>query len=170
MRCKARRANADAILKALPTDCYICTRMRGRIAAQQGRADAASWWFARAVDQAPSLPFAGADWGRVLLAKGDPDGAIAKFEAAHKQGPNFADPLEGLGEALIAKNRSDVALEKFEKADKLAPNWGRLHLKWGEALVHSGDRLGAEKQFRIAASLDLSPSERREAGYWIKHG
>jgi tetratricopeptide (TPR) repeat protein len=162
-------AKADAFLKGLPADCYICTRMRGRVAAQEGRADAASWWFARGADQAPSLPFAAADWGRTLLAKGDADGAIAKFEAAHSHAPHFADPLEGLGEALIAKNRSDLALEKFKKAAEFAPNWGRLHLKWGEALFYSGDRSGAEKQFAIARTLALAPSEKSELAS-VSHG
>jgi tetratricopeptide (TPR) repeat protein len=162
-------AKADAILKGLPADCYVCTRIRGRIAAHAGRMDAASWWFARAADQAPSLPFATADWGRTLLAKGDADGAIVKFDSAHKQSPHFADPLEGLGEALIAKNRSDLALETFRKAAELAPNWGRLHLKWGEALVYAGKPDEAKKQFAIARTLDLAPSEKSElAG--VSHG
>jgi Flp pilus assembly protein TadD len=66
------------------------------------------------------------------------------------------------GETLIAKNRSDLALAKFEEANKYAPNWGRLHLKWGEALLWSGDRIGAQKQFAIASGLDLAPSEGSE--------
>ena len=64
------------------------------------------------------------------------------------------------GEALIARNRSDLALAKFAEADKYAPNWGRLHLKWGEALLWSGDKDGAKKQFATAAGLDLSPAEK----------
>jgi len=60
---------------------------------------------------------------------------------------------------LIAKNRSDLALAKFAEADKYAPNWGLLHLKWGEALVWSGKRDDAQKQFDIAAGLNLTPAE-----------
>ena len=109
------------------------------------------------------------DWGRVLLMKGDLDGAIAKFKVANEKGPHFADPLEMWGEALIAKNRSDLALAKFEEAEKYAPRWGRLHLKWGEALFYSGDKDGAQKQFAIAATLDLAPSEKTERARVI-HG
>jgi Flp pilus assembly protein TadD len=68
------------------------------------------------------------------------------------------------GEALIAKNRSDLALAKFAEADKYAPNWGRLHLKWGEALLWSGDKDGAQKQFAIAAKLDLSAADKAQLG------
>ncbi|MGD0866687.1 MAG: hypothetical protein ABSA49_14130, partial [Rhizomicrobium sp.] len=57
---------------------------------------------------------------------------------------------------------SDLALAKFAEAAKYAPNWGRLHLKWGEALLWSGKRDAAKKQFDIAAALDLSPSEKSE--------
>jgi Flp pilus assembly protein TadD len=66
------------------------------------------------------------------------------------------------GEALIRKNRSDLALAKFAEADKYAPNWGRLHLKWGEALLWSGDKAGAQKEFAAASSLDLASTEKTE--------
>jgi predicted negative regulator of RcsB-dependent stress response len=66
------------------------------------------------------------------------------------------------GEALIAKNRSDLALAKFEAANKYAPDWARLHLKWGEALLWSGDKDGAKKQFAIASALDMTQKEKGE--------
>ena len=160
---------AAAILNALPGDCYVCARMRGRVAAHDGHGQAAAWWFARAVTLAPSPPFAYADWGAMLMAKGDLDGAIAKFESAHRKGPHFADALEMWGEALMAKNRSDLALAKFEEAGKDAPNWGRLHLKWGEALLWSGDKVEAGKQLAIASNLDLSTAEKAELAR-VRHG
>ena len=155
-------AGAQAVIATTPGDCYDCVRMRGQVAAaakQWGRAD---YWFAVAVGQGPSLPFAYADWGQSLLTRGDRDGAIAKFTLANQKGPYFADPLEGWGEALMAKNQSHLALAKFEEADKYAPNWGRLHLKWGEALVYAGKKDEAEAQFARALALDLTPSEKSE--------
>jgi len=157
-------AQAHRTIDATPADCYDCVRARGNIDALQKNRGGAEYWFADAVKQAPSIPFAYTDWGAMLLAKGDRDGAIAKFAAANQKGPHFADPLELWGEALMAKNRSDLALAKFTEADKFAPNWGRLHLKWGEALLWSGDKAGAQKQFSIAACLDLSASEKLELG------
>ncbi len=130
-------AKADAILKAMPGDCYICSRMRGRVAAREGRMDAAAWWFARATEQAPSLPFAYADWGAMLLARGDADGAIAKLKLAAAKGPRYADALEMWGEALMMKNRSDLALAKFEEASRSAPNWRRLRAKWDQARAYA---------------------------------
>ena len=111
---------------------------------------------------APSIPFAYADWGQALLARGEPDAAIEKFKTANQKGPHFADPLEGWGEALMAKNHSDLARAKFEEAEKYAPNWGRLHLKWGEALAYAGQKDEAQKQFALAAGLDLSATDKAE--------
>jgi len=157
-------------IDATPGDCYSCVRARGEIDALQKNWGGAAYWFADAVKQAPSIPFAYADWGAMLMQRGDLNGAIAKFAAAHEKGPHFADPLELWGEALILKNRSDLALAKFTEADKYAPNWGRLHLKWGEALWWTGDKDGAQKQFSAAARLDLSVTERTNIEHWLRAG
>jgi len=153
-------AEARAVIEKTPLDCYSCVRTRGNIRALEKKWDAAEFWFAEAVRQGPSLPFAYADWGAMLLAKGDTEDAIAKFKIANQKSPHFADPLEMWGEALMQKNRSDLALAKFEEAAKYAPNWGRLHLKWGEALFYAGKKDEARKQFVIAAGLDLSQTEK----------
>src|SRR5665213_1734119 len=151
---------AEALVVRTPADCYRCLLMRAKIAEIERRHARADWWFARAIAQQPSIPFAYSDWGAALFARGKADDAIAKFDAAHQKGPHFADPLEMWGEALIAKNRSDLALAKFEEANKYAPHWGHLHLKWGEALLWSGDKDGARKQLAIATHLDLSAADK----------
>jgi Flp pilus assembly protein TadD len=155
-------ASAKALVGRTPPDCDLCLRTRGKIAALDHDWPAAAYWYALAARDTPSIPFADTDWGAMLQAKGDYDGAIAKFREANLKSPHFADPLERWGEALIRQNRSDRALAKFAEADKYAPNWGRLHLKWGEALLWSGKPDDAQKQFGIAAGLDLSPSEKSE--------
>jgi hypothetical protein len=162
-------AGAWAAIGATPGDCYDCIRTRGLIAAvakDWGRAD---YWFARAVQAAPSVPFAYEDWGRSLLARGQPDAAIEQFKRANQKGPHFTDALEGWGEALMARNQSHLAVAKFEEANKYAPSWGRLHLKWGEALLYAGKRDEAKAEFTRAGTLDLTSSEKAElAG--MSHG
>jgi tetratricopeptide (TPR) repeat protein len=155
-------AAAHAEIDKTPGDCDLCLRMRGKIDAAEKNYDGAAFWFARAAQLAPSIPFAFTDWGQMLLAKGDPDAAIAQFTIANQKGPHFADPLEGWGEALMAKNQSHLALARFAEAEKYAPNWGRLHLKWGEALVYAGRTDEAKAQFVRAAQLDLTPNEKSE--------
>jgi tetratricopeptide (TPR) repeat protein len=153
---------AHALIDRTPGDCYLCVGMRGNIDAAEKKWAAAAWWFGDAVRQAPSIPFAYADWGAMLLREGRYDDAIAKFTLANEKGPHFADPLEMWGEVLIAKNRSDLALAKFAEAGKYAPNWGRLHLKWGEAFFYAGKPDEARKQFALAATLALSPSDKSQ--------
>jgi len=155
-------AGAHHAIDATPGDCYDCTDARGVIDAAEKNWNGAAFWFARAANSAPSIPFAYADWGTMLMAKGDAGAAIAKFKIANEKGPHFADQLEMWGEALMAQNRSDLALGKFEEANKYAPNWGRLHLKWGEALWWSGDKDGARKQFAVASGLDLTAVEKAQ--------
>jgi len=155
-------AAAEAEIAPTPGDCYECLITRARLAEVEGQHARADWWFARSVNDAPSIPFAYSFWGEALLDRGDPDGAIAKFKLANEKGPKFADPLEMWGEALMTKNRSDLALAKFTEADKYAPNWGRLHLKWGEALGYAGRKDEAQKQFTLAAGLDLSAADQAE--------
>jgi tetratricopeptide (TPR) repeat protein len=152
-------ATADALIAPTPRDCYLCVRVRGRIAAIERKWDASARWFEAATKLAPSLPTAFSEWGEMLLAGGDLDGATAKFEIANQKGPHFADPLELWGEALMAKNRSDLALAKFSEANQYAPQWGRLHLKWGEALRYAGQPDEANRQFAIAAGLFLTGPE-----------
>jgi tetratricopeptide (TPR) repeat protein len=153
---------AELLIGTSPLDCYDCVRIRGMIAAQGRQWDRADAWFAKAVQDGPSLPFAYADWGMSLLTRGQADAAIEKFRQANTRGPHFADPLEGWGEALMAKNQSHRALAKFAEAEKYAPNWGRLHLKWGQALVYSGKKEEGRAHLAKSRALDLTPSEKRE--------
>jgi len=155
-------AAAHRVIDTTPGDCIACETARGNIDAIERNWSGATFWFSRAIHDAPSVPFAYFNWGAMLMAKGDFDGAIAKFASANQKGPHFADPLEMWGEALIAKNRSDLALARFVEANKYAPNWGRLHLKWGEAMLWSGDKLGAQKQFAVASNLDLTAAEKSQ--------
>ncbi|HEY1708044.1 MAG TPA: tetratricopeptide repeat protein [Rhizomicrobium sp.] len=153
---------ARDLIARTPHDCTLCLEMRGRIAELGHDTAGAAAWYAQATDDAPSLPFAAADWGTMRLAAGKYDAAIAKFALANKRCPHFADPLEMAGEALMLENRSDLALAKFAEADKYAPNWGRLHLKWGKALWFAGRKADAKRQFAIASNLDLTTSEESE--------
>jgi tetratricopeptide (TPR) repeat protein len=166
-----RLSTAHRAIDATPVNCYICLRARGVIAETEGRPGAATYWYARAVQAAPSIPFAYTDWGAMLMSAARYDAAIEKFGEANTKGPHFADPLEMWGEALMAKNRADLARDKFEEADRYAPNWGRLHLKWGEALFYAGEKDESKKQIAIATGLDLPSADKSELESWMKsHG
>jgi tetratricopeptide (TPR) repeat protein len=129
---------AETLIASTPTDAYDVVRERGRVAAALGDPAGADRWFAEAVRQAPSLPFAYRDWAEALLARGQLDAALAKLQVARGKGPRFADVAELEGEARMAKKDYAGAIAAFVRADKLAPNWRRNHLLWGEALRLSG--------------------------------
>jgi tetratricopeptide (TPR) repeat protein len=155
-------AGAQTLIAATPADCNDCLRIRGMIASEAKQWDRADFWFAKAVSDAPSIPFAHENWGLSLLARGQADAAVAQFTLANQKGPKFADALEGWGEALMTQNQSHLALAKFQQAAQYAPNWGRLHLKWGQALTYAGKPEDAKAHFARAATLDLTPSEKAE--------
>jgi tetratricopeptide (TPR) repeat protein len=119
-------AGAETRVATTPLDCYLCVRARGQIAAIRGDWAKAEHWYAEAVRQGPSLPFAFSEWGEMLLSKGDLDGAIAKFESAHQKTPQFADALKGWGDALMRQGKAKAAVEKFDEALAYAPNWKEL--------------------------------------------
>jgi tetratricopeptide (TPR) repeat protein len=155
-------AGSRALIETTPADCYLCLRVRGQIAAQAHDWPAAERWFAEAARQAPSMPFAFADWGALRLARGDADGAIAVLKRAHENGPHFADALELMGEALMRKGDYRGAVDNFRSADEAAPHWGRNHLRWGESLLRLGREREAKAQFETARRLNLDGSDRAE--------
>ncbi|MGI9168612.1 MAG: tetratricopeptide repeat protein, partial [Caulobacteraceae bacterium] len=153
-------AGASALIETTPTDCYLCLRVRGKLAAAARDWPGAARWFAAATRQAPSMPFAWLDWGRMLAAKGDLQGAVAMYRVAHARGPAFADPLELWGEALLRRGDLGGAIGKFAAAEAFAPRWGRLHLMWGDALAAMNRNSAAKAQWRAAAGMDLSAADR----------
>jgi tetratricopeptide (TPR) repeat protein len=119
-------AGAEALITATPLDCYLCLRIRGQVAAIRRDWPSAERWFAEAVRQAPSVPFAYSEWGDMKSSKGDTNGALEKFEVAHQRGPHFADPLKGWGDALARQGQWSSALAKYDEALQYAPNWKEL--------------------------------------------
>jgi tetratricopeptide (TPR) repeat protein len=118
---------AEVLISATPLDCYLCLRVRGQIAAIHRDWPSAERWFAEAVRQAPSIPFAYSEWGNMELSKGDINNALAKFAGAHLRGPHFADPLKGWGDALASQGQWSSALAKYDEALEWAPNWKELN-------------------------------------------
>ena len=163
-------AAAQALIGDAPLDCDLCLRVRGQIAALAGDRAGADRWFAEAVRQAPSLPFAYAEWAAALLARGDADGAIARLALARRAAPRFADPSELWGEALMRKGDAEGAAARFAEADRDAPRWGRNHLLWGQALARLGRVEEAKAQWRTASGLGLTAADQATLRGLLKTG
>jgi tetratricopeptide (TPR) repeat protein len=160
-------SRAWALVSTTPLDCYLCLRKRGEVLAQAGDRQGADRWFAEAVRQGPSLPYAYAEWGRALLDRGQTGAAIAKLELAHQKSPRYPDALELWGEALTHTRDFAGAAAKYAEADRYAPNWGRNHLRWGEALLLSGHLSEARAQFRAAQALEMPASDQAALGVYL---
>jgi tetratricopeptide (TPR) repeat protein len=155
-------AQARSLAAATPADCVFCLRARGQTAALAGDAAGADRAFAEALRQAPSLPFAYAEWGEAKLARGDVTGALALFRRAREKGPRWADAAKLEGDALARMGKPREAAGAYAAAAELAPRWGGLHLKWGEALARLGQADSARAMFRAAGAMDLSAADRAE--------
>ena len=153
----ARRAVAG-----LAGDCYPCLIARAQIENLAG-SPSADGWFSRAVAQAPSIPFAYAEWGRARAAAGDRQGAIALYRKAAARGPRWADPLAYWGDALAASGDCRAALGKYRAAADRAPSWGYLQLAMGRCSDQLGRPERAAKHYRSALGLGLSAADRRDA-------
>jgi tetratricopeptide (TPR) repeat protein len=161
-------SGADALIDTTATDCYLCLRVRGLIATERRDWPAADRWFGEAVRQAPSVPFAYADWGAARLQRGDADGAMAVLQKAHEVGPHFAEPLELMGEALMRKGDFRGAIAKFGQAEEAAPRWGKNQLHWSESLLRIGYKGEAKAHLDRASHLSLSSSDREELGALVQ--
>jgi predicted Zn-dependent protease len=155
-------AQAQALISTTPLDCYRCVDARGVIASAAGDWTDADRWFAEAIRQAPSPPFAYADQAQSRLARGDVAGAIALLQTAYAKSPHYADGLELWGEALARRGDYAGAAAKYAEADRYAPQWGRNHLMWAEALAKSGKTAEARAQKQAASDLELTPADRAE--------
>lgn len=157
-------AEARERAAALPLDCYPCLRAKGYAAWSSGDRATAIRFFDKAIEQAPSIPFAYVHMGKLFLEAGNIDRALGHFENANAKGPNWSDPLKLMGDALSRKRDGQKALELYSKAAALAPKWGGLHVAWADTLVRTGDLDGARRKLQAAAGMRLSAEDRRKLG------
>lgn len=161
-------AEAEALLAPLEADCYPCLVARGEVAAAKSDRAAARRWFAEAVRQGPSFPFAHTALGRVLAGAGDRAGAEAAFARAERVEPRYADAWKHHADLFARAGDSREAARLYARAARHAPRWGALHIEWGRALWRAGEREAARAKFRAAAGMDLSAADRaRLRRIWV---
>jgi tetratricopeptide (TPR) repeat protein len=118
-----RDADAESLLKEIPSDDYDGLLARAHIAMWRRDYPGAQTSITEAVRIAPSIPRAYSDWGDLLAARGDHEAAISKYAEAHRRGPHFAEPLKGWGEELAKAGKRSDAAAKYDEALKYAPSW-----------------------------------------------
>ena len=155
-----RTAEALALTRQAPADCYPCAVREGEVRGLAGDRRGAEAAFARAFALGPSLPMAHDTRGSRLLARGDAAGAVREAMASLRLAPHDGSAKTLWGEGLMAAGDYARAAAKFATADEDAPRLGRNHLLWGEALMLAGRYAEARAQFVAAAGMDLNGPDR----------
>src|SRR5262245_28065881 len=81
------------------------------------------------------------------------DEAVSRFSAAAKLDPNFAEAYLGWGASLIAVKKYEEAIPTLRTAERLTPGNPDIHHALATALVRSGHKEEADREFAIHRSL-----------------
>ncbi len=90
--------------------------------------------------------------------------AISRFSQAAKLNPGFAEAYLGWGVSLIGDKKYADAIPPLRIAERLTPSNPDVHNALGTALVRTGHKEEAEKEFAIHRSLSSSSQSGGSAG------
>ncbi|HEU5351580.1 MAG TPA: tetratricopeptide repeat protein [Terracidiphilus sp.] len=94
----------------------------------------------------------------------DWDEAIARFSQAAKLNQNFAEAYLGWGVALLNEKKYAEAIPPLKHAERLTPANPDIHNALATALVRTGNKAEAEKEFAILQSLNSKDHSGAPAG------
>ena len=120
----------------------------GHDAAQQARQE-----FLKELEIDPQNGTAEYILGELARREQNPDEAVTRFSAAAKLNPNFAEAYLGWGASLIDQKKYPEAISPLRTAERLMPGNPDIHHALATALVRSGHKEEAEKEFAIHRSL-----------------
>jgi tetratricopeptide (TPR) repeat protein len=86
----------------------------------------------------------------------DYDEAVVRFSQAAKLDQNFAEAYLGWGVSLLGEKKYEEAIAPLERAERLTPRNPDIHNALATALVRTGHKAEAEKEFAILRSLSSS--------------
>lgn len=90
--------------------------------------------------------------------------AIARFSQAAKLDQNFAEAYLGWGVSLIGDKKYEEAIAPLQRAERLTPGNPDIHNALATALVRTGNKAEAEKEFAILRSLTSADHSGTPAG------
>lgn len=94
----------------------------------------------------------------------DWDEAITRFSQAAKLNQNFAEAYLGWGAALLGDKKYEEAIAPLKHAELLTPGNPDIHNALATALVRTGNKAEAEKEFAILHNLDSKNHSGAPAG------
>ncbi len=92
------------------------------------------------------------------------DEAIARFSQAAKLDQNFAEAYLGWGVSLLGDKKYEEAIAPLKQAERLTPRNPDIHNALATALVRTGNKAEAEKEFAILRSLNSTNQSGAPAG------
>lgn len=102
--------------------------------------------------------------GELAREDGNWDEAISRFSMAAKLNPGFAEAYLGWGVSLIGDKKYQDAIAPLRIAERLTPANPDIHNALGTALVRTGHKEEAEKEFAIHRSLSSGAHPGASAG------
>jgi len=102
--------------------------------------------------------------GELARENGNWDEAISRFSQAAKLNPGFAEAYLGWGVSLIGDKKYQDAISPLRIAERLTPENPDIHNALGTALVRTGHKEEAEKEFAIHRSLSSAAHPGASAG------
>ena len=94
----------------------------------------------------------------------DWDEAIARFSQAAKLDQNLAEAYLGWGVSLLGEKKYEEAIAPLKHAERLTPGNPDIHNALATALVRTGNRAEAEKEFAILQSINSKNQSNAPAG------
>jgi tetratricopeptide (TPR) repeat protein len=92
------------------------------------------------------------------------DEAIARFSQAANLNQNFAEAYLGWGVSLLGEKKYEEAIAPLRRAELLTPGNPDIHNALATALVRTGNKAEAEKEFAILRSLSSTDHSGARAG------
>lgn len=92
------------------------------------------------------------------------DEAITHFSQAAKLNPDFAEAYLGWGVSLLGDKKYEEAIAPLRIAERLTPGNPDIHNALGTALVRTGHKEEAEKEFAIHRTLSSADQPGASAG------
>jgi arylsulfatase A-like enzyme/cytochrome c-type biogenesis protein CcmH/NrfG len=122
------------------------------------RAEAGEKLLREALAERPDVPDAHYALGVLRETGGQPAAAVAEYEAELAVNPKNHAASFNLAKLLSAAGRRDDALARFRESVASNPAFGTGHLYLAQALLESGDLLGAEAAAEKGLALDPDPA------------
>ena len=115
--------------------------------------------FSKAIELKPKFLQAHNNRGVAYLRKGEHERAIADFTEAISIDSDDAFAYDNLGGVFAAKGEYDKALENVDKSISLSPNDPGPHFNRGIATWHLGNKIEANRSFKMALELGYDPAK-----------